>query len=83
MNVREMSVREMLIFLKRAGFTEQSIASVADVNQSTISRILSGKINDPKNSIALAIDNLVTQEIAKMAKIAQVTQTTEEKTEVP
>jgi len=45
----------MLRCLMRAGHTEEAIAMHLKVHQSTISRILSGKIRDPRNSIVLGI----------------------------
>lgn len=42
-----MDIKEMLRALLRAGYTEEAIARGAKVHQSTISRILSGKIKRP------------------------------------
>lgn len=56
-----MDIKEMLRVLLRAGYTEEAIAKGAKVHQSTISRILSGKIRDPKASLAVKICILANQ----------------------
>lgn len=53
-----MEIKEMLRALLRAGYTEEAIAMVSGVNQSTISRILSGKIHDPRNSIVVRVSGI-------------------------
>jgi len=54
-----MDIREMVRALIRAGYTEEAIAVGARVNQSTISRLLSGKIRDPKASVASKISMML------------------------
>ncbi len=64
-----MDVQDRLRRLLRAGFTEKAIASLIKVNQSTISRILSGKIRDPRGSLVFAINTLFDKEINKTKKL--------------
>ncbi len=58
-----MDTRSMILFLVKIGFTEHAIANVVKANQSTVSRILHGKIRDPRGSIVVAIQNMFEQEI--------------------
>lgn len=53
-----MDTREMIRSLIALGFTEQGIALTIDVHQSTISRILSGNIKDPKGSLVKAVKKI-------------------------
>lgn len=57
----------MLRALLRSGLTEESIALAVNVNQSTISRILSGKIQDPKGSVVSRIKHLFENEFLENA----------------
>jgi len=50
--------------LQQFGHTEESLACAASVNQSTISRILSGKTRDPKFSIIQKLLTCLSQESA-------------------
>ncbi len=59
---KAMDIREMLRTLRKAGHTEQAIAKEIKVHQSTISRIISGKIQDPKGSIVSEIKQLFERE---------------------
>jgi transcriptional regulator with XRE-family HTH domain len=56
-------VNEMLRYLIKIGYTEEAIAMRLKVNQSTISRILSGKIREPRNSIIIQICIIYEKEI--------------------
>ncbi len=60
-----MDIKEMLRFLLKLGLTEEAIALAINVNQSTISRILSGRIHDPKGSVVSSIRNLFENEMLK------------------
>lgn len=60
-----MDVKRMLFVLKKIGHTESAIAKAIHVNQSTISRIISGKIQDPKGSLVNGIKHLFETEIKK------------------
>jgi predicted transcriptional regulator len=53
-----MDIKGMLQFLIKQGFTELDIAKAIQVNQSTVSRILSGHIRDPKGSLVNEIKSL-------------------------
>ncbi|OJV87342.1 MAG: hypothetical protein BGO43_02090 [Gammaproteobacteria bacterium 39-13] len=57
-----MQARVMLLYLVKRGFTEESIAIALNVNQSTISRILSGKIQEPRGSLVNTIRYLFEKE---------------------
>jgi predicted transcriptional regulator len=46
---------DMLKSLQKLGFTEEGIASAADISQSTVSRLLSGKIQQARFDVALKI----------------------------
>jgi|TARA_R110002110_G_C13470277_1_gene720473 transcriptional regulator with XRE-family HTH domain len=59
---KDMDIKEMLRALLRAGYTEEAIAKGAKVHQSTISRILSGKIRQPKYAVACKVQALVLSE---------------------
>ncbi|MBS0288298.1 MAG: transcriptional regulator [Proteobacteria bacterium] len=50
-----MDIRNMVEFLVKKGLTEDAIAKQINAHQSTVSRILSGRIKDPRASIALGI----------------------------
>ena len=50
--------------LLKLGHTEESLACIASVSQSTISRILSGKTRDPKFSIMQKLLACLSQESA-------------------
>jgi len=56
-----MDAKDMLRYLLKDGLTEEAIASFVKVHQSTISRVLSGKIPDPKSSLTHAIKMLFEQ----------------------
>jgi len=60
-----MDIRAMLEYLIRLGFTEYSIARQINAHQSTISRILSGHIKDPRSSIAFGVKYLFELELRK------------------
>jgi transcriptional regulator with XRE-family HTH domain len=60
-----MQARVMLLYLVKRGFTEESIAIALNVNQSTISRILSGKIQEPRGSLVNTIRYLFEKELNK------------------
>lgn len=51
-------LREMIINLRKNGFTEEAIALGANVSQATISRILSGKVKSAKYNVAMKIRNI-------------------------
>ena len=51
-------LRTMLRDLMRKGYTEEAIACAVKVNQSTISRILSGEIRYPKFHTAIKIQSV-------------------------
>ncbi len=55
----------MLAHLIEIGLTENAIAKGIKTHQSTVSRILSGKIKDPKSSILIAIEQLFEVESKK------------------
>lgn len=59
------SLQEKLYYLLKSGFTEEAIAQACKVNQSTISRILGGKIRDPRNSLVVAITQIFEAERRK------------------
>lgn len=56
-----MDTRDKIRSLIALGFTEQGIALTIEVHQSTISRILSGNIKDPKGSLVKAINKIFDQ----------------------
>lgn len=60
-----MELKNKIFFLLKSGLTEEAIARAVNVNQSTISRILSGKIHDPRNSLVIAISRLFEREKLK------------------
>ncbi|MBS0290617.1 MAG: hypothetical protein JSS07_11365 [Proteobacteria bacterium] len=53
-----MHVKEQLLFLRKVGFTEKAIANAIQAHQSTVSRILSGQIKDPRGSLIVEINQL-------------------------
>ncbi len=57
-----MNIRSMLLYLINLGFTEQAIAKFICTSQSTVSRILSGRIQDPKGSLVNGIRLLFERE---------------------
>lgn len=57
-----MQARVMLLYLMKRGFTEESIAIALNVNQSTVSRIISGKIQEPRGSLVNTIRYLFEKE---------------------
>ena len=57
----KLDLKEMVRSLCRSGFTQESIAVALAVNQSTISRILSGKCQNSNFKIALGIQSLYAQ----------------------
>lgn len=61
----KMDIRSMLQYLVKLGFTEHAIANAINANQSTVSRILSGKIKDPRGSIVIGIKYLFELELRK------------------
>ena len=54
----EKSPQEMLEALTGVGYTQIQIQKLTGVRQSILSRILSGKRKDPRNSNARAIEKL-------------------------
>lgn len=54
-------LRVMLRLLITKGYTEEAIAIAVNVNQSTISRILSGEIRCPRFHTALKIHSIFQQ----------------------
>ena len=57
--------KDILRQLIKIGYTEEAIAMKLRVHQSTISRILSGKIRDPRGSIHHGIKHLFEIELKK------------------
>jgi lambda repressor-like predicted transcriptional regulator len=53
-----MMIWEMIMALRKKGFSEEAIAYGAQVHKSTISRILSGKIACPRYCISHRIEQL-------------------------
>ncbi len=60
-----MDIKAMIQYLIRLGFTEYSIAKQINAHQSTISRILTGHIKDPRSSIAFGVKYLFELELRK------------------
>jgi transcriptional regulator with XRE-family HTH domain len=56
-----MDIKEMLLCLRKKGFTEQGIALTANISQSTVSRLLSGKIRQPRFDVAIKIKTIYQQ----------------------
>ncbi|CAM8003183.1 HTH cro/C1-type domain-containing protein [Morganella morganii] len=54
----DISPQEMLETLTSFGYTQTQIQEITGVRQSILSRILSGKHKDPRNSNARAIEKL-------------------------
>lgn len=57
-----MQARTMIVYLMKRGFTEESIALALNVNQSTISRVLSGKTQEPRVTLVNSIRHLFEKE---------------------
>jgi transcriptional regulator with XRE-family HTH domain len=54
-------------FLLKNGYSQALLAESIDVNQSMISRILTGKLSDPRASVAERIDDLYSKKLPKAA----------------
>ncbi len=62
--------QELVKFLTDAGFSQAVIAERAGVKQPTISRILSGKHDDPKSSVLNRLNEFANETAAQTAQPA-------------
>ena len=63
---RPIDLQAILLHLRKMGFTEAEIATYIGTNQSTVSRILSGKVRRPRGQAVQKLQQMQSQFIRSM-----------------
>lgn len=63
----DVSVKEMIQILRAQGFSEEAIAYGADVNKSSISRIVTGKTHFPRYHLANKVEEIFSLYVKKIS----------------